>query len=57
MIITVEAEAVYGEVGYDINGYGIQIGPVIQFRVPGLCYEGACKSIDVIEGVAVNDGK
>ena len=57
MIITVEAEAGYGEVGYDINGYGIQIGPVIQFRVPGLCYEGACKSIDVIEGVAVNDGK
>lgn len=55
MIITVEAEAVPAGIGYDVNGVNLQIGPDIHFRLPNLCYEGPCKSIQIIDPV-VNAG-
>ena len=55
MNITVEAEAVPAGIGYDVNGVNLQIGPDIHFRLPNLCYEGPCKSIQIIDPV-VNAG-
>lgn len=49
LYVTVEADALQSDTGYDIGGYTIRIGDTLSVQFPGLYCEVQCISIDVIE--------